>query len=169
MMAAMEALPDGLPTALPDLRLRQLQPVDAATLIRLVQRNRMHLTRHGDYGDLVETDVDTLALQLGNRSGQITFGICLGEQIVGTVTLIRHQPGVFGLGYWISAEHGGRGYVSHACQALIDAAEAHLDAREIWAGITHGNHASIAVATKLGLELARTQPGHLSYLLRLGR
>ena len=163
--AAFIGLPPGY-TIGEDLAIKRLSAAHAAALFELIQRNRSHLTQHGDYRELVDLDAATLAARL-SLDTEAAFGIFLQGELIGTVTLIHYQKGVCGLGYWISSEQTGRGYVGLSCQALIDLARSHLDVREFWAGITHGNEASIAVVSRLGFVLERTQPTHLSYLLRL--
>ncbi len=159
-------LPVRLSTAVPAVSLVRLTPADAPALLRLIQTNRDHLTQHGDYEDLVAKNAEQLRQQLGG-SQEAAYGIRRHGELIGSATLIRHRDGVYGLGYWIGAEQAGCGYVTACCLALIDLARDKLDAGEIWAGITHGNEASINVVTRLGFSLERTQPTHLSYLLRL--
>ena len=157
-----------LSTSLEGVRLALLTIDDADEYFDLIQANRDHLTQHGDYVDLFAKDRRQIAGELAGSSGsERIFGIVVAKAIVGSVALIRYTPETYGIGYWISSDCEGRGYVTACCDALISAAKSDLGAKEMWAGITHGNRASIAVVTRLGFELAREQSTHLSFLLRL--
>ncbi len=64
------------------------------------------------------------------------------------------------IGYWVRTSETGRGYATEAARALTAAAFAHLpavDRIEIRCGV--GNHASAAVAAKLGYVLDRVEAG----------
>ena len=150
------------------MRLRELSGSDSGELHALVIRNRKHLTQHGDYEDLVARSVGDWREALDSPEDNVlTLGMAIEGTLIGTASLIYYKPRTFGLGYWIEADHQGRGHVTNACRALMDYARAEQAAGEIWAGIKAQNSPSIAVAKKLGLRLERTQDTHLSFLLRL--
>lgn len=159
-------IPHELPTENSALTLSVLTRGDAAALHWLIGRNTEHLGAHGDYLDMIAKTPGQIEADLAQPSdSELQFAMRRGGEILGVVTLIAHKPGVYGLGYWLGAEHTGRGVVTMSCRALIDAAAQVPGAREIWAGITHGNEASIAVVTRLGLTLIREQATHVSFML----
>lgn len=154
-------------TSRPGLALKELVPEDAEPMVDLVQANRDHLTQRGDYKELVEQSVATLREQLAEPESAVqTFGVLLNDELIGTVALIRYQPTVYGLGYWIDSAMEGQGYMKASVQAAIDFAY-DQGATEVWAGITPTNKRSIELVKRLGFELARTQETHLSYRLIL--
>jgi len=155
-----------LRTSIPSLELSELESKDAATLHALVQDNRAHLTRLGDYTDLVDFSTEQLRDQLSADEPR-QFGILHAGTLIGTVTLIKYQPTIYGLGYWIASSQSGRGYMTEAVRAVIDFAASECGAEEIWAGITPTNEPSIKLVRRLGFELARTQETHLSFCLRV--
>ncbi len=59
----------------------------------------------------------------------------------------------FVLGYWIGSKYTGHGYVTAACQALMDYAQRALDATEFWAGIKPARRKSAGVAERLGFSV----------------
>jgi RimJ/RimL family protein N-acetyltransferase len=84
------------------------------------------------------------------RALPLEFGIWDVGQLVGSVELVSVDPPRYGLGYWLAESACGRGLATVAVEAIIRYAEKDLGATDIFAGVTHGNHKSIAV-----LELAR--------------
>jgi RimJ/RimL family protein N-acetyltransferase len=162
-----------LPTAAPDLTLRELVPEDAARLHAVVQANQSHLTAHGDYASLVAASVDILAAELADRS-QRRFGIFLGAELIGRADLIPVDPPRYGLGYWLARSATGHGYATQALAALLRIAANDLRATEIYAGVTYGNIRSERLLRRLGfaqvalfdtysrfrLDLAGAEPDH---------
>ncbi|MDZ7686936.1 MAG: GNAT family protein [Gammaproteobacteria bacterium] len=155
-----------LTTQNPSVELRVLCERNADSIHSLIQQNREHLTQRGDYEDLVAASIEELRSELAGDDRSTQFGTFLDGALVGNVTLIRHQPTVYGLGYWISGEHAGCGIMTDSIRAVAGYAT-NLGASEIWAGITPSNARSIRLVERLGFELARTQDTHLSYRLTL--
>ena len=115
----------------------------------LVQRNKEHLTRNADYLDLVARSVEDWFKFLSSPSeNELSLGMAVGGSLIGIVTLIYYKPGIFGLGYWLDANHLGHGYATSACRSLIKYAKETHDAAEVWAGIKPQNSASVAVAER---------------------
>ncbi len=141
------------------ITLKQLGPGDAPAVHELAQANRDHLTQLGDYKDYVALSEAQLADQLGSDA-ETTFGIFV-PGLIGTVSLIHHTETAFGLGYWIESASAGKGITTSAVGLAIKQAE-DLGAKELWAGISRNNAASIRVVEKLGFKLAREQETHLS-------
>lgn len=98
---------------------------------------------------------------------EFPFGVALKEVLIGTVSLIRYEETVFGLGYWIGEKYSGSGYMTEAVRAVIDLASKRMGATELWAGIKPNNDASIALVERLDFRLAREQITHHSYRLQV--
>jgi RimJ/RimL family protein N-acetyltransferase len=157
-----------LETAIPDLRLVELLPDDAAAYYALVERNRGHLTQHGDYLDLGEATPQSVFEDLTdpeNRNAR--FGIWLGDQLVGRADLTPRTAEDFVLGYWLGGEFTGKGYATAACTALIAYGQEALAARTIWAGVTKGNTKSEAVLHRLGFQEVSDQGTYTRFNRRL--
>ncbi|MET9258175.1 GNAT family N-acetyltransferase [Streptomyces sp. NPDC048182] len=86
-----------------------------------------------------------------------TLGAFLPSGELAAMTgVTMHAPGVGELGYWCAKEHRGRGYVTEACAALARwvLTERGVDRLEWRAEV--GNHASRAVAERLGFVMEGT-------------
>jgi ribosomal-protein-serine acetyltransferase len=82
----------------------------------------------------------------------VTFGVWLGDSLIGRVNLVPREAGNFVLGFWLDHEHTGHGYATAACAALMDYGRSTLGATDVWAGVTNGNTASENVLKRLGFE-----------------
>ncbi len=153
-------------TSIRNLSLRSLTSRNATDVFNLIQNNRPHLTQNGDYQELVSRDLDStrIALSKSNESEE-SLGVYLDCRIIGIVTLIKHAPEVYGLGYWIDEKYQGQGYMIESVRSLISYACQQHQATEFWAGITQSNAPSIALVTRLGFELRREQETHFSFQL----
>jgi RimJ/RimL family protein N-acetyltransferase len=140
-----------LDTENPALVLKELTVADARTYHRLLDRNRAHLSRYGDYQDEADATPAWTAGHL-SRPAPDRFGIWLDHRLIGRVDLVHTGPPRYGLGYWLSHDAVGRGYATTACSALIDYARTRRGATDIFAGVTHGNCRSVALLRRLGFQ-----------------
>ena len=155
-----------LQTAAPDLTLRELSPKDATRLHALVQANRVHLTAHGDYADLVAATAEMLAGELADQAKR-RFGIFLGKELIGRADLIPVDPPRYGLGYWLAESATRRGHATHALTALLGLAANELQASEIYAGVSHGNIRSTRLLHRLGFARVATFDTYARFRLAL--
>ena len=145
-------------TDISNLQLVALSQNDAAAYYDLVDRNRTHLTRHGDWQDLGEATPESVRADLAHvESLNTSFGVWLDAQLIGRVDLNPRTPGNFVLAYWLGGEFTGKGYATAACQALIAYGKAERGATTIWAGVTKGNTRSETRSP--GSELRPSQTG----------
>lgn len=154
-------------TGLPALRLIALRPDAAAAYYQLVDRNRGHLTRHGDYSDLGQATVAAVVEGLRAPRTHARFGIWLHDTLVGRADLSPRVPGHFVIGYWLGSDYTGRGYATLACAALIHHGRDHLGATAIFAGVTKGNAASEALLGRLGFQVIEDRGQYTLFTLRL--
>jgi RimJ/RimL family protein N-acetyltransferase len=153
---------------MPDLRLVALTPADAEALYDLVDRNRTHLTQHGDWTELGEATPESVAASLYTSDEPTTqFGIWLNGQLIGRGDLNPRTPGDFVLGYWLGSDFTGKGYATAACKALIAYGKAELGATTIWAGVTEGNAKSEAVLRRLGFQAVADRRTYTRFALPL--
>ncbi len=130
---------------------------DSDELFALVDSNRDHLrpwmpwvgatAAPGDVRTFIQSTIDQRARNDGYQ--------CAIRQNGAIVGVIGHHridwPNkLTSLGYWLSADHQGRGIMTRACHALVDFAfeDLLLNRVEIWAAVE--NAKSIAVIERLG-------------------
>jgi len=136
-----------------DVILRQFVPQDAEMLFWLIDRNREHLSQHDD-----RTSVKYPNLESVRRSivypvdpSRLRFGIWANGLLVGTVNLMPLDDEAE-IGYWIAAQHSGRGYVAAAVEALVQHAFGALRMKSIFANIHQANQASLGVVERAGFR-----------------
>lgn len=145
------------------LTLKSLNEKDSGSVLEFYNRNKVFLSRweplrhDGFYTDAFQK----LSLKL-DRESQIKgdmfrFWIFLrGEsEIIGTVSLSHIVRGVFKscyLGYKISEENEGKGYMTEALKAVIDFAFGTLKLHRIEANIMPTNLRSIQLIKRLSFE-----------------
>lgn len=78
------------------------------------------------------------------------FAVCEDGVLIACAGLTPENDGAFELGYWVGADHRGRGVASEAGAALIDFAFGELGASRITAGHFADNPGSARVLQKLG-------------------
>ena len=138
-------------TQIDGLVLRSLGEPDLALYEDLVARNRVHLTTHGDYADLVRASTGDLESELREPvAGR--FGMWLRDELIGRVDLIPKEGTNAVLGYWLDEDRLGSGFATAACRGLIRYGMERLGVTDVWAGVTHGNERSVAVLKRLGFE-----------------
>lgn len=96
-----------LETERPDLSLSPLARSAAAELHDLIQKNRDHLTAHGDYAEQVAMSRDQVEAELASDSGNLRFGIVLGGTLIGRIDLVAGRSAKIWLG--LLAGEGGDG------------------------------------------------------------
>ncbi len=134
------------------LSLKQLSSDDLEDYYELVDQNREHLARHGDFTETRIATRQTIALELGEKTGNTRFGIYDEGRLVGRLDLIPYQDGNIGVGYWLSEHSQGRGLMTRSLRAAIDYARGQMDATTIWAGVTKSNVASATRLEQLGFQ-----------------
>ena len=132
------------------LRLEPLRVEEVKTYYALVDRNRSHLTQHGDYQSMLTATLDTVRAELGADTTTLIMGLWHDEDLIGRVDLIPKGEGNLVIGYWLDHAAVGHGYMTSVCQALIEHARENLGAVAIYAGVTKGNHSSEGVLVRLG-------------------
>ncbi|MFI8320698.1 GNAT family N-acetyltransferase [Streptomyces sp. NPDC085529] len=158
-----------LETSISPLTLCALTAERAAEYHALIDRNRDHLTQHGDYQELAASDYKTAHAELLNDpSPSLRCGVLLHGTLIGRVDLVAVDPPKYGLGYWLDHEATGQGYATAACRALIEYGAAVLGATDVFAGVTHGNSKSSTVLTRLGFQVAEVFETYTRYHRALG-
>jgi RimJ/RimL family protein N-acetyltransferase len=146
-----ETADDALPREDAAVSLRPLTLDDVGRYYDLVDRNRQHLTRHGDYESFRHATLDDLRTHLAEASGNVRLGVWLEGELIGRIDLNPINPPRWVIGYWLDERLTGKGLMTTACRAAIGHASA-LGALELYAGVTHGNERSVRLLQRLGFE-----------------
>ncbi|MFJ8692146.1 GNAT family N-acetyltransferase [Streptomyces roseolilacinus] len=140
-----------VPTRVPGLVLRELTREDADEYYALLDGNREHLSRLGDYRAESEATPAWVRRHLGEDPGPgRRYGIRWNGELIGRVDLVAVAPPRYGTGYWLGEAHVGSGHATAACAAAYAYAARELGATDIFAGVTHGNDRSAALLRRLG-------------------
>lgn len=156
-----------LVTADPRVRLWPLDVTDADDYWRLLDRNRDHLGRHGDYAELCAADYEMVRAGFEHPTpGEYAYGIRVDRELAGEIVLHPVNPPHYSLGYWIDEKATGNGHVTAAGQALLDWAWRDTGITEVYAGVTFGNRSSIAVLDRLGFAKVSDVDTYTRFRLR---
>lgn len=137
------------------LVLRQFTPEDAREIFNLIDRNRGHLSQHGDEtADKYKTYEEVLDSIVHPKNPQrLRFAIRNKEGIyVGTINLTPDEdnPKKGEIGYYLGEEFTGKGYTKEALAALVDYAFGDLGYEELYAKVRPAKIASQKVLMSEG-------------------
>jgi ribosomal-protein-serine acetyltransferase len=136
----------------PGIVLRELTLDDLDAYFGLVDVSRAHLNRFGDHQFEHDATIEDLRAYFEHPwDHNVRFGIWCRGALAGRVDLNPIDPPRWVIGYWLGSGFTGRGIATVAGRAAIGHAET-LGATEIYAGVTHGNDASVAVLRRLGFD-----------------
>jgi RimJ/RimL family protein N-acetyltransferase len=140
-------------TSIDQLCLRELDASDADALFVLVRENTPHLTQNGDYAELVSCSLQEMRQALAIQTdAPLRFGLLFKGSLVGRLDLIAVDPPRYSIGYWLAQDATAKGYATAAITTACVHARDALGASDIYAGVTHGNHKSVAVLERAGFR-----------------
>jgi ribosomal-protein-serine acetyltransferase len=147
-----------------DAELRLLAEADAKELHRLIEVNRAHIAAWLPWGaeqklaDTLEFIQGTRAQLEGNDGFQVA--ILIDDRIAGVIgyTGVNWEERSTGIGYWLAAEHQGRGTMSAAATALTNHALSAWELRRVTIRIATENARSRAIPERLGFHKETIQP-----------
>jgi ribosomal-protein-alanine N-acetyltransferase len=146
--------------------LRELTPADAQAYFNLIDFKRSHFSEHGEEAtsDKYQSVQDVLDSFNKIRPNYHRFGIWEDCVMVGSVNLeVQEQDEQSAdVGYWVGAEHAGRGYARRAARLIQEFAFRNLQLERIFAIIHPENSASIKSVERAGFT--QTDSGEKSDL-----
>jgi ribosomal-protein-serine acetyltransferase len=139
------------------VELRQIEKEDAEDLTLLIDRNRAYLREWLPWLDNSASITDTArfigrSIQQAEDDNGLTFGIVCDGTLAGVIgqhyvdSLNRRTE----IGYWLDADHQGRGIVTRSTARLTDYAFSEQDCNRVILHCATGNLKSRAVAERLG-------------------
>lgn len=144
----------------PDLELRRFQRSDALAYFQCVERNRNYLRQWMPWLDITVRAEDALTFIDASRADYASgrsyrLAMFVDGQVAGVAALEdiepMHRRGK--IGYWLAAEHQGRGLMSDAVRFLLANAFQTRELHLIELRAATGNARSRAVAERAGMRL----------------
>lgn len=139
---------------------RRLTAADAVPLAAALRRNRDHLApfdpprRPDFFTDEGQAAAVAEAVALVDSGGLRAWVLWHGDEVVGRVNLNNVVRGAWqnaNLGYWVAADHQGRGLATAAVRHAVAEAEA-MGLHRLEAGTLRDNAASQAVLRRCGFS-----------------
>ena len=145
------------------LLLRRWRPGDETILRSAVDASDSHLRRWIPWMKDEPRSMDETAVRIAHQIGEFDAGVTFcwavfhDDTFVGEVMLMtRAGPGALEVGYWLHADHAGRGYGREAVSRLVALAdELGIGRLEAWCAL--GNLRSSALVETLGFERERIE------------
>lgn len=143
-----------------DLLLRTYQPDDAALLFQAVDANRQHLRTWlpwADHNRKQEHSLQFIQQSIVQQNAQeaLILGIFMDRVIIGGISMHHwdHSLRKAQLGYWIAANHQGKGVMTRCCSRFIGFLFDKLSLNKIEIHFAAGNERSAVIARKLGFTI----------------
>jgi len=156
-----------LTTSIQGLELREISEADSDVFYDLVQRNRVFLTRYGDYEELVcKTREEIRSEFAAPTPHDLRMGLWREEEFIGLLNMHEADPGIWVLGYWLGEAYTGRGWMTSACRALMEYVRSTRPVKEFWAGVRHANIESAALMERLNFSIYEELPDRKRYLAK---
>ena len=136
-----------------NIKLRLLVPDDAARVFEILEKDPKIRERFVTWtAGLTSEEAVRKAIEKFQQSSIFRFAIVDGNRLVGYVGIWSNTPSgkEYDGGYFIDPDERGKGIVSAAMRALIEAASGNLPVELFAMYIWDGNEPSKAVARKLG-------------------
>ena len=140
-----------------DAYMRILDAHEAAALFALTNKNRTYLKRWLPWLDRNKTPEDSLRFVEGCRDRYVNrealeAGLFSTNKLVGMIgfNTIDWTARRSEIGYWIDAEHQGKGLITQGCRTLIDHGFNELDLNRIEIRCATGNNRSRAIPERIG-------------------
>ncbi|WAH38716.1 GNAT family N-acetyltransferase [Alicyclobacillus dauci] len=142
-----------------DVWLKLIDPSDAQAIFSCIDRSRDHLRAWLPFVDGTKSVDDTLSFiksvqeQYGRNDG-IQTGIWTKDGLQGIIGFhaVDWVNRKTSLGYWLSADAVGNGYMTAACRALTTFAFDYYQLNRVEVRAAEDNHASRAIPQRLGFR-----------------
>jgi ribosomal-protein-serine acetyltransferase len=143
----------------PGVEIRQFQMAEAAAIFSLVEKNRAYLRKWLPWVDQTLSIVDVQAFleratrQFVERRGP-SAGVWFNGELCGTIGChpIDWANRNCSIGYWLDADHQGKGLMTRCCAVLLDYLFDELFLHRVTIRCGTGNTLSCAIPARLGFQ-----------------
>lgn len=148
---------DALPVRIDGKRLVLRPPMraDVPALVRLADNKRIAERLARLPSPYTRADAIGFVEIFAQRADERPYAVTLDGAFIGVVGFTFHPGEPAELGYWLGEPYWGKGYATEAVRALIEAAFATRQFREIKARALASNTASLGVLRKAGFVATR--------------
>lgn len=132
-------------------------PEDARSLFELINRNRDHLSQHGDETAVKYPDFESVLRSITHPANElkIRFGIWLDGVLTGTINITPKGGYTSEIGYWVGDEFCGLGLATISTEAVIRYGRRLVNTDQMIANAHIDNIASQKVLLKAGMAETR--------------
>lgn len=142
-----------------EIEIRMFEESEAETVFALVDRNREYLRQwliwvdRSDSPEVTRQFIRDSKLHYENKES-LSAGIWLNGELVGATGVVGYEwhNRMLEIGYWLSADHQGKGIMTRAVTALIDDAFDNLGMNRVEIHCATGNLPSRAIPERLGFK-----------------
>lgn len=148
---------DSLPGGIQTRRLVLRAPIrgDVPDLVRLADNPRIATVLSRLPSPYTRADAVAFVEIFSQRADERPYAITLDGRFIGVVGFTYFQEGAPELGYWLGEPYWGKGYMSEAVKALLEAAFATRQYPQIKSRALATNTASLNVLEKAGFKRVR--------------
>ena len=148
---------DVLPVRIQTPRLVLRAPIrgDVPDIVRLADNRKIHEVLSRLPSPYTRADGIAFVEILAQRADERPYAITLDGSFIGVVGFSYFKEGPPELGYWLGEPYWGRGYMTEAARALLDAAFATRLYPQVRARALASNTASLNVLEKAGFRRVR--------------
>lgn len=148
---------DVLPVRIQTPRLVLRAPIrgDVPHIVRLADNRKIHDVLSRLPSPYTRADAIGFVEIIAQRSNERPYAITLEGEFIGVVGFTYFKEGPPELGYWLGEPHWGRGYMTEAARALLDAAFATGQYPQVKSRALASNTASLKVLEKTGFKRLR--------------
>jgi ribosomal-protein-serine acetyltransferase len=143
-----------------EIELILLQPWHAEELFDVTNHNRMHLRQYLPWMEQTNNVEHTRSFILSSlmefaQNHNFAAGICLNGAIVGSIALhsVQWNSKQTSMGYWLSAEHVGKGIMTKACIGLLRYVFEEMRLNKVSIQARMDNERSKAIPERIGFRL----------------
>ncbi|MBI4019818.1 MAG: GNAT family N-acetyltransferase [Candidatus Aenigmarchaeota archaeon] len=135
-----------------DIQLRQFTAGDADAIFALIDRNREHLSQHGDVTAMKYPTKESVMESIEHpiNPAKLRFGIWIADAFVGSVNLTPDMRLSAEIGCYLGKEFTGRGYMTRSISRTVRYGFEDMGLREIYAKIQRNNHPSVKLIGRAG-------------------